>query len=451
MPRIELAFTGPQQWAHDAFHSRPGKPVTVNMPWGRGSGKSWFGRTEAIHLSVAENYGIVRANALKPFRGVRIIGLCPTLKQFRDIHGAQLESELAGEWRAFGGKLNRSTLRIDWPDGSWFQPMPAQTASSKAARGQRCDVIFPDECDDIPIDVFDSVARPWFSERWSLKRTLAGGTPRMGRNGLLYKLHLRGISEDPRDARYFSKIATWKDSPELVDPEEVEDAKRDTDPATFAREWECDFDSAGGLVFPTFDPKFHVREPPSNVRFNRYALGVDHGWEHPGAFIFVGISGHGRDEVAWVLDEEVASQRENEKWDAIARDRFSGIRAWADPSRPDRISSLRRAGLNIQAADNSVEPGIQTIANLMFIRREDSDEYGYSENAWARLYVSPRCENLIAELGTYKRKADPNRPGKFLDEVVKVGDDCCDALRYALIGEFGAPFQGNYRNEAPGR
>jgi hypothetical protein len=100
----------------------------------------------------------------------------------------------------------------------------------------------------------------------------------------LWQLHSLGISTAPEHSRYHSKIATWRDAPELVDPEEVADAKLSTDPATFAREWECNFDSGGGLVYPAFDENFHVKEPPASVRLQRFALGVDHGWEHPRLF-----------------------------------------------------------------------------------------------------------------------------------------------------------------------
>ena len=230
MTPIRLAFTRPQIWAHNAFHSRPGEPVTVCMPWGRGSGKSWLERTEGIHLAVAENFGRPRTAALKPFLGVRIIGLCPTLKQFRDIHGALLEAELAGDWKVLGGRLNRSTLRVEWPNGSWFQPLPAASASSKSARGMRCDIVLLDECDDIPLGVYQSVVRPWFSEPWSFARILAGGTPRMGRFGLLYHLHSLGVSTDPADARYLSRLSTWRESPEIISEREVEDARTSHQP-----------------------------------------------------------------------------------------------------------------------------------------------------------------------------------------------------------------------------
>lgn len=188
---IDIQLTGPQMWALDVLESQGWRDTTLCLPWGRGEGKSWFERF-IFWMMVARHFGKLRTDALKPFTGSRTIGLCPTLKQFRDIHGAALESENSGEWAQLGGRLNRSTLRIDFPDGSWFQPMPAQNASSKAARGQRCDLIWCDECDDIPLEVFHSVAKPWQSEPWSVKLALLGGTPRMGRHGLLHHTHKLG-------------------------------------------------------------------------------------------------------------------------------------------------------------------------------------------------------------------------------------------------------------------
>ena len=426
----DFSLTTPQSWAHQAFHSRPGLPNTVNLVWSRGSGKSWFERFEGIWLPVAENIGKVRASALKPFKGVRIIGLCPTLKQFRDIHGAKLHEENEGDWKFLGGKLNHSTLRIDWPDGSWFQPMPAASASSKAALGQRCDYVLLDEADDIASSVYHTVVQPWFTEPWSFAQILSGGTPRRGRHGLLYELHRLGISADPLDARYSSKVFTWRDSPEIIRLDQIEDAKRNMPPAVFAREYECDFDSAEGLVYP-FEEDFHVRAPDENVRFLRFAIGGDHGWNDPGVLLFGGIAGHGNDSIIWILEEHYASERPNHEWDAIVTERYHGVRGWLDPSRPDRINDYRRAGLDARPADNSIEAGVARIAELLFRRKvEDGEDY-------ARLYIHPRCVNTIREFKSYRRKQDPQNKDRYLEDIVDKNNHAMDALRYMVVGEFG--------------
>lgn len=440
---ISVRFTEPQLWAHNALRSREiGKSTIVALPWGRSTGKSEFMRLQ-LHLFVAENFGKLRTNAPDPFRGVRIIGLCPTLKQFRDVHAAKLDEGINGKWKPFGGKLNHSSLRIDWPDGSWFQPLPAANATAKAGLGMRADMVFIDECDDVSIRVYDTVVRPWLKERWSHKRIFCGGTPRNGRNGLLWKLHSLGLSEDPKHARYFSRITTYRDCPDLIDPEAIEEDRGEMGDELFSQEYEVNFDSASGLVFPGFDPAFHVREPPGHIHFHRYVLGVDHGTEHPGAMILVGISGYGDSAIAWVLEEDVASHRDNPIWDQIARTKYAprAERAYADPSRPDRIADLRRAGLNMQPADNSVAPGLGRIAGLLMKQGRDLDNEGRKIKQWARLYVHPKCGNTIAGFLNYKRKPDNANPGKFLDDVIKLHDDEMDALRYALMGEFG-PYAG---------
>lgn len=191
---LEIQLTRPQEWVLDILDEHDWQNITVCLPWGRGEGKSWFERF-VLWMCVARWYGQLRTDALRPFCGTRVIGVCPTLKQFRDIHGALLERENSGDWARLGGRLNRSTLRIDFADGSWFLPMPAQAASSKSARGQRCDVVIADECDGIPLEVFMSVIKPWLSEPWSRKLVVPGGTPMMGRNGLLYHLHSLGLSD----------------------------------------------------------------------------------------------------------------------------------------------------------------------------------------------------------------------------------------------------------------
>lgn len=450
MARIDLSFTAPQSWAHGIISTRQG-PTTLVMPWGRGSGKSWFSRTEGIWLTAAKYLGKSRRKLgldtqgnpvdFGEIRGVRIVGLCPTLKQFRDIHGAALEAENGGQWSFLGGRLNRSTLRIDWPDGSWFQPMPAAAASSKSGRGIRCDVVLPDEADDIDIETFDSVVRPWFSEGWSLKLVLAGGTPRRGRHGLLYRLHRSGISTVPMDARYFSRVATYRDSPELVDPREVDDARRNMSPTTFAREWECDFDSSEGLVF-NFSEDFHVKEPPPGISFQRRGLGIDHGWEDPGVFLEYGIIGHGEDAILWINNEHYHQHKPNHEWDELARSSYYGWKAWADRSRPDRIADLRRAGLEIVGAENSIEAGIARLAQLMAIRHEEELP------DWSRFYVNPRCVNLIRELKSYRRKQDPHETGKFLEAIEDRNNHAIDCARYIAISEFG-PYAGSQRTETP--
>lgn len=416
----------------------PGK--TVALPWGRGAGKSWFIR-RLIGLLVAQYYGRVRQGALGTLRGVRIIGLMPTLKQFRDVHWAQLEDELSENWQVLRPKLNRSTMKVVFGDGSWFQPFPADLHRSRKARGLRADVVLLDECDDIPRSVHDSVVRPWFSEPWSLKMQAAAGTPLLGRHGLLYHLHKLGLGEQER---YRSIFATWRDVPETVDRAEVLDAYRNSPPAVFKREWECDFDAAEGIVYgDVFDERFHVRNPPSGIVWNEILIGIDHGYEAAGVFLLIGVRGSGPDAEAWVLDEIYESHRTEDWWVAKLKvwlGWYPRAKVYGDPSMPARLMAYQKVGARLQPVDNSIEDGVQVVAERFHIR---SDRKGES---YAKLFITPKCVNTIRELSVYRRKADPREPDRFLDVIVDADNDAMDALRYPIFNRFRGPSQG--RNKA---
>lgn len=424
--RVDLVLNRPQSRAYSAIAPRR----TLCLPWGRGVGKSWFIRAIAFML-VAQWRGKLRMRGkYAPLRGVRVVFLMPTLKQFKDVHGALIERENTDDWAFLGGRLDKTTWRISFPDGSWIQPFPAELANSRRARGLRADVVLTDETDDIDKSVFEAVARPWFSEPWSLKIRLCGGTPTRGRHGLLYQLHAAGLSAAPQDERYRTFHATYRDAPETVDAEEVEDARAHTVPATFAREWECDFDAAEGLVYP-FDEDFHVLAPPTGTRFTEYLVGVDHGWTDAGVFLHIGVSGHGKDAVAWVLSEIYETEKVSSWWDDQAR-KLQGATFWCDPSRPDRIKDLQQRGMvNARGADNDIDGGVSRVADMLFRRpREGGDDF-------ARLYVHPSCVNTIREFKSYRRKKDAREADRFTDDIEDRNNHAMDALRYAIVMRFG--------------
>jgi hypothetical protein len=414
----------------DAFYALQPKR-TLCLPWGRGVGKSWFLRA-ACWLMTAQHDGKVREGSLKYLRGVRIIWLMPSLKQFKAVHGADLDSEITGDWACLRGRLNRTDYRIEFPGGSWLQPFPAELHRSQSARGLRGDVVVIDETDDVDRSTYDAVVRPWFSEPWSFKMVLGGGTPRRGRKGLLYHLHSLGL--DPVEPRYWTRHATWRDSPETVDPEEAADAQRNSPPSIYKREWECDFDAAEGLVYgEVFDERFHVREPPPNVRWTEILVGGDAGWEDPGVLLLIGVVGHGADAVAWVLDEVYEKHRTPTEWVQALKDLtalYPGAKLYHDPSSPDMVNEYRKyCIISPQKVDNSIAAGIRTVVDRFMIR-------GVGDSRAAHLYISPRCRNLIWELGAYKRKRDQHEPDRYLEEPEDKHNHACDALRYAIHNRF---------------
>lgn len=451
---MQIALNRPQSLAHQAL--QPGHSVCT--PWGRGIGKSWFQRL-AWYENVARYDGQQRAGALRSTRGVRIVHLMPTFKACKDIHGALTDEDLgrAGEWGFLGAKIDHTSWKITFPGGSWVQWFGTKEANS--ARGIRCDVVTADECDDIDPAVMDGIVKPWFSEPWSLRKRLFGGTPRRGRYGLLYQEHKAGLdgnavrsgatlaSADEREQRRakmlatrFSYHATYRDAPETVDANYVQEVRADLEMtgklAVFEREWECNFDSAEGLVYAVFDETFHVRPAP-NVAFTEFLVGMDHGYEDPGVILVAGVVGNGRDATIYLLEEVYKSKQPTSWWVARAGEinRKYGGRWYVDPSRPDVIADLRKIGCRFGEVDNSIEPGIQAVVDRLAIRRVDSVVGG--EEKFARMYVHPQCVNTIAEFGKYRRQRNPQNRDEFLDTPVDKYNHAMDSARYLTLGRFG--------------
>lgn len=429
------------------------RDLTIALAFSRGVGKSWFIRRVAYYL-VAKWDGVAREAGGKTIYGVRIIFLMPTFKQFRDIHARHLLQELAGEFAALGATVNRSTFTVEFPGGSWIQVFPASDYGSKRALGMRCDVVLLDEADDIEKSVYEVVIAPWFTEPWTLNIRIASGTPRRGRQGLLYKLfdagrigdRVRAGGEAERDEieretyrAHYSFHATWRDAPGNVSEAAAAAARVTMAPNAYKREYECDFDSNEGLVYgDVWVESFHVRPaPPLNV-FGEFVVGMDHGWVDPGVLLLGGIRGHGEDAELWILDEHYSSETPNHVWDARAKT-WSFAKFWPDPSRPDRIHDLRAAGLNVGETDNEIEAGVARVADLLFTRTIETMGPAFQKitTPRARLYVAPKCVNTIREFSVYKRKPDKLDPDRFLEEILDRDNHAMDAVRYMALGRFG--------------
>jgi hypothetical protein len=463
--KIELDFqlNRPQFDAYQVF--RPG--VTIFTGWGRGVGKSWFHRFLWWNL-VAQWDGVLRTEALKPFRGVRIAILMPTLKQFKDVHLDGIQNELEGDWSFLRGKVNAQTGSVRFPGGSWIKPMPARLYTSKTARGLRCDLVDSDECDDIDAEAHDGVAVPWLSEPWSLNMEAMGGTPTRGRHGLWWRMledgrkgaRLRagedpevvGVDEENVEAikSIFAFHATYRDAPETVSPKAVAKAKATTPKATFEREWEANPDAGEGLIYQEFDPDFHVRKAPDWSTFNEFLVGADFGDVDPAVLLLIGIQGHGNDATAWCLDEWYEPGTLNSVWDERAKV-WRNATFYPDPSRQDRVRDWRSFNLRVEDIPPDVKPiaaGIGRVADMLFRRKQEYERGGELRvHEWAHLYFDPKCKNVIREMGLYRRRKMPD--GSFSEDPVDKDNHALDALRYALASRFGrAP---NSRHVTSGR
>jgi phage terminase large subunit len=434
---IPIELSPPQTAVHKTF-----KPRTANViPWGRGVGKSWFIRL-CWYLLIAQWDGKLRPGADRT--GVRIGILMPTLAQARKVHVQLMLEELAGRWAFLGGRLNQSTWRVHFPGGSWIQFVSAE--QRETARGIRCDAGFVDECDDVDIEFYDAVVFPWFSEPHSLAIEMFSGTPTRGRYGLLYKRHRMALDGVPNNYTRHATFreATFRGLPKFVDIARIEEQIKHMDPALVAREWLCDFDAAEGLVYPMFSERVHVLDPHPNTVWQKILVGVDHGYEDPGVYVVMGVSGSGRDATCFVLEEVYRNHEVQSFWIQQAKSikqryaRYADRMKWyGDPSRPDTIELLRReAHIPIVGADNDINDGVAAVADKLFVRKR---EVNGDVDTYSKLYVSPSCKNTIKEFGLYRRKRDSKNKDRILEDIEDKNNHAMDALRYAIFSEFGLP------------
>jgi hypothetical protein len=473
---LPVEFTFPQWRANRAI----GEKRTVLLAWGRGVGKSHFIRAQ-WYMLVARWDGRLRQGARKRLLGVRIGVLMSTLTQFADVHWDSIEQELGpgGDWAFLRAKFDKVRKQIRFPGGSTIRPIPAAAANSRRGRGLRVDMISVDEADDVDAAVLDGIAVPWLSEPWSLKMMILAGTPTRGRHGLWWRTRRQGSlgrrlrrGEAPEsvlsgeDIKAFSGLApkgqldrvvdairntytfhaTYQDSPETVGEDAVAIAIATTPAATFKREWLADPDAGEGLVYP-FDDKHHIQAAPPLETFREFHIGIDFGWADPAVLLLAGIKGHGNDATVWFLDESYESEIPNHIWDqrlvamhnSVAP--HGRVTLWPDPSRPERASDFRALGMVVGDTDNDILGGIGRVAELMFIRETEQGE------RWSRLYVSPKCRNLIAELGKYRRKKAAD--GTFDEMPEDKWNHAADSCRYLITGRFGRA--QNYRSVVSGR
>ncbi len=122
------------------------------------------------------------------------------------------------------------------------------------------------------------------------------------------------------------------------------------------------------------------------------------------------------------------------EWLKANDDVHHGVPIYADPSRPDQIEDIARAGFNIHKANNAVKEGIDYCK-------------GHKE------IISPSSPNIIKEQRSYSYRETKDEI--VLDEPVDFMDHLMDAKRYAIFtsrppigGTRTVPIEGAYRGDS---
>lgn len=391
---------------------KPGTVVVLAM--GRGTGKTFLGIVILIALAFK-------------YPGIHIGLLLPSLKQARAVFWPHLIEFFTGALKG-RVKFNRTELTAEFENGSRLTTWGAENAHS--IRGQRFGAVIEDECDDIDPAIETAVVQPTFSRSGRDAIWVKSGTPRRGRSGILFRDFELGRKKHGTGALRYRSFRFKSSESKQVDQKWLESIRAITDPAMFAREYDCDFDSGEGLVY-CFDEQFHVRPAPPMDSFSEFLVGADHGDVDPGVMLLIGIQGHGNDARCYVIDEWHESEQLNSVWDERLK-AWDFATVYADPSRKDRLRDWRNQGRKIRDLPAEVKPisaGIARVAEML--HRRTHEQY----DDWARLYIDPKCVNTIREFGLYRRKKHID--GSFSETPEDKNNHCLDSLRYAIAGRFG--------------
>lgn len=338
-------------------------------------------------------------------------------------------------------KWNASKLRL-WLHGNiLIEFKSAERPEKLVARG--LDGAWFDEASRCPQVAWANLrARLADRQGWCIFST----TP-MGKNWFYNEVYRLGDSLDeicdPEFESFLFKTADNTAVPGLA--AEVERARKQMPARYFKRDFEASFEIFSGQVYDEFDREIHIVGPRNKLgitelpeTFAEVIATKDWGYRpNPGVTLVIGITGGGD----WYVIDEIYEtgllitpandQDKNDtwvKWDKELKESYD-IREWyADPSEPAYIEAYRKNGIYIQETKNDVAPGIQAVAVLLHINEETGRP---------RLFISPKCKNLIRELESYHYKE--NRDGTLKEGPEKKDDHCPDALRYAIFTKLGKP------------
>ena len=222
------------------------------------------------------------------------------------------------------------------------------------------------------------------------------------------------IANPPPADSYVAKV-NWNDNlyfPDILKLEMEHDKLKDY--GLYLHVWEGELLEHSDAQI--FNGKWKVRhfEEPANI--HKY-FGLDFGFSpnHPTA----GIRCFVVNNILYISHEAVKSELEIDKIALFLEARLPDLRKhtiYADNSRSDTISFIRRQGYRIK----SVEKGQGSI--------EDGIEYIKS---FEQIIIHPDCTETAKEFALYSYKVDA-RSGDITDIVEDKNNHTIDALRYAL-------------------
>ena len=379
-----------------------------------------FGKT---HLSIRE---LCKAAATKP--GSICWAICPSYRMAKQIWWIQLVDKLS-ELRWIETK-NEAELTIRLKNKSIIALKGADNFDS--LRGVGLDFIILDEFQDIPKQAWTEVCRPCLSDKKG--RALFCGTPR-GVGSWSHELYTFAQHQKDWKSWTFTTIQGGN-----VPEEEVESAKRDLDPKTFAQEYMATFNTYSGMVYYNFDYNENVKELPQPDT-GVITIGMDFNY-NPMTAVVAQV----KDKQIYIYDEIMLRGSSTEEMVDEIKHRYpySRVVVMPDPASKQKktsaggktdLSILVNAGFDVKV--RSYHTPVRDRVNAVNTKLKNAA----GERS---LFFHPKCKNAIDSIGrlTYKEGSNQIDKDSGLDHF-------SDAIGYLI--DYLYPIKVIHEAEEPAR
>lgn len=239
---------------------------------------------------------------------------------------------------------------------------------------------------------------------------------------------------EAHDNDWFLSKATWRDNPH-VKKSFIESVRREAEEkgelSAFMQEYELEFRSVEGAVYPEFNRDVHVIKPSDVPLDGTVYCGIDFGWaeDHPTAVVFVLVDNN---QDWYVFDEICISKTKLEDTIEMIKQKLgdkhlAGI--VGDSARPDLIDYMATKGMPIigaQKGANSVASGIQLVGQMLVPREQ------LIGKPKPKLYFTSNCKKGIPQMEGYRYNSKKH-DRKVSEMPIKDNDDIPDALRYLVL------------------
>lgn len=178
--------------------------------------------------------------------------VAPTRDDAKDIMWADLKAACDPSWISGQDAISETDLSITLRTHATIRLVSAEKGDG--LRGRPLRALVMDEYADMDAAVFGEILRPSLADYKA--PALFIGTPKSYNH--FYDLWQRG-----HDPQFAGQWAAWQfrstDNP-FIDPAEIEEARRTTDPRTFRQEWEASFEALSGRAYYAFHRQAHVAD-----------------------------------------------------------------------------------------------------------------------------------------------------------------------------------------------